>query len=185
MIHGIDLSLLDQTLNYQFIHGVSYAFSIFRCLALSSPSDFGFVQPTASWPFTATEIIWMAQIQRCCLHTTLAKRKVIGKWCVCGCTVLLFCTCALGQTYSLHLLCQAQVIFMAYSASPRCIMRMVFLQRHKIDFVWSDTKWNDQIETLFGKENYLRILNSCSYTIMNYFRILCDVVIKDMLHIFM
>lgn len=185
MIRGIDISLLEQTLNYWFIHKLSYASSIFRCLALSLPSDFSFVQPTVTWPFTATQIIWVAQIQHCCLHTALAMRKAVGEWCVCGCTVLLFCTCAWVWMYSLHLLCQARTIFVAYSVSLRFIMRMYFYKDTRL--ILREMIWNEMAKSkLFveKKVTWEYWISSCSCTIMNYFRILYNVVIKDTLQIY-
>jgi len=123
----------------------------------------------------------------CCLHTALAMRKAVGEWCVCGCTVhvLLFCTCAWGWMYSLHLLCQARTIFVAYSVSLRFIMRMYFYKGTRL--ILREMIRNEMAKSKLFEEKKVTWeywISSCSCTIMNYFRILYNVVIKDTLQIY-
>lgn len=109
MIHRIDFSPPDQILNYWFIHKVSYASNIFCCLALSLPSNFASAQSSMTWQSAGTEIILMAQIQHCCLHATLAMKKAVGEWRVCGFSVQVLSvgTCAWGLMCLLCLVCRS------------------------------------------------------------------------------
>lgn len=181
MIRGIDISLLDQTLNYWFIHKLSYASSIFRCLALSLPSDFSFVQPTVTWPFTATQIIWLLFAHSPCNEES--SRRVVCLWMHCARAAFLHL--CMGMNVFIASSVPSTDDLCAYSVSLRFIMRMYFYKGTRL--ILREMIWNEMAKSkLFveKKVTWEYWISSCSCTIMNYFRILYNVVIKDTLQIY-
>jgi len=79
-------------------------------------------------------MILMAQIQHCCLHTTLAVKKAVGEWCVCGFSVpvLFVCTCAWGLMCLLCLTCSSFLRGML--SDSEALNENLFLLSHKIEF---------------------------------------------------